>query len=193
MGTPRLAIAGFTAIAVLSSACQPPLVGIEGQTTRQRDVVTWSGRCRATQLRIRRGPEVAEATGQHMLVVELVNGSHRGCVVKGYPVVRLIDRKGAVQPFRIAYRGDQMVTDRKPRTIRLPPGATALVMLNHYRCDLGDLTVSRKLQLGLPGRRRSWLEVATTHHEFTYCGRGDPGSVLHVSPIGARWRDVSAH
>jgi hypothetical protein len=126
-------------------------------------------------------------------VVELVNRSQRGCVVKGYPVIRLIDRQGNVQPFRIAHSGDQMVTDREPRTIRLRPGAAALVMLNQYRCDLGGITVSRELQLGLPGWRRAPLKVATGHHEFTYCGRGDPGSVLHVSPIGARWRDVSAH
>jgi hypothetical protein len=193
MRTPRLAVAGFAALAVLTSACQQFLVGIDGQKPRRHHVVTWSGRCRVAQLRVRQGPDVGEATGQHTLLVELVNRSHVGCVVKGYPVIRLIDRQGNVQPFRIAHSGDQMVTDRKPRMIPLPPRATAFVMLNQYRCDLGGITVSRELQLGLPGRRRASLAVATGHHEFTYCGRGDPGSVLHVSPIGASFRDVSAH
>jgi hypothetical protein len=114
-------------------------------------------------------------------------------MVRGYPTIRLIDRAGRVQPFRIAHSGDQMVTNRKPRTIRLRPGGSALVMLNQYRCDLGGVTVSRELQLGLPGRRGPWLRIATTGHELSYCGRGDPGSVVHVSPIGADWRDVSAH
>src|SRR5262249_53082680 len=89
-------------------------------------------------------------------------------------------------PFVIGHRGDQMVTGRSPHHVRLAPGGAAIVAINQYRCDLGYTRrqLAYRIRLGLPGKDPARVTLrgplATV---LAYCGMGDPGSLLSVSPF----------
>jgi hypothetical protein len=140
--------------------------------------------CAAFNLRLALGPEVSEATGQHTLALRLEN---RGptCTLDGYPTVVLADAGGPI-PFAFRHGGDQMLTSRPPALVVVRTGRTALVLLNHYRCDLGDRRLARVVRLGLPGARRGptlALAIGPRARRPAYCGAGDPGSTMTVSPF----------
>jgi hypothetical protein len=140
--------------------------------------------CAATDLRLALGPGVSEATGQHTLALRLEN---RGpaCTLDGYPTVTLSDAAGTI-PFVVRHGGDQMLTSRPPALVVVPHDRAAFVLLNHYRCDLGDRRLARVVRLGLPGARRGpalALALGPRARRPAYCGAGDPGSTMTVSPF----------
>jgi len=64
-------------------------------------------------------------------------------------------------------------------------GVTAWVVLDKYRCDLGNRVRVGEIELRLAGEGRIGaiaLEIAG----WSYCGPGDPGSTVHVSPFEPR-------
>jgi hypothetical protein len=127
---------------------------------------------------------VSEATGQHTLALRLVDRGS-ACTLKGYPAVWLEDRAGAI-PFAIHRGGDQMVTSRPPALVTLRRGGAAVVALNHYRCDLGNRRSATVVRLGLPGTSRAAslaLTVRDPYRRLDWCGPGDPGSTMSVSPF----------
>jgi Protein of unknown function (DUF4232) len=141
--------------------------------------------CRLSALVLRLGPYVSEATGQHTLALRLVSRSASSCTVKGYPSVRLGDRAGPI-PFLIRHGGDQMITSRPPTRVVVRPGRAAFVLLNHYRCDRGGLRGASVVKIGLAGHARSRtasLRITNPYRMPNYCGPGDPGSILTVSPF----------
>jgi Protein of unknown function (DUF4232) len=141
--------------------------------------------CRMSNFALRLGPWVSEATGQHTLALRLVSRSASSCVVKGYPSVRLSDRAGAI-PFLIRHGGDQMITSRPPRRVLVRPGRSAFVLLNHYRCDRGGLRAATVVKIGLAAHPRGGtasLRITDPYRMPNYCGPGDPGSTLTVSPF----------
>lgn len=135
-----------------------------------------SGSCRFSHIAVRLGPGVREKTGQHTLILRLVNRG-RSCVLDGYPVVRAYDRVGLI-PFVIKHEGDQMVTSRPPRKVVVRPGRAAFVALNHYRCDRGNLRSATRLRIG-----KAAVRLRDPYRTITYCGKGDPGSIVAVSPL----------
>jgi hypothetical protein len=142
--------------------------------------------CRMSQFTLALGPEVSEATGQHTVALRLVNRGATSCVVNGYPKITSYDRSGAI-PFAIRHGGDQMITSHGPARVVVRPDRAVFLLLNHYRCDLGGLRSATTVRIGLPGgaRRAATLSIKVTdpYRRLDYCGKGDPGSTLTVSPF----------
>jgi hypothetical protein len=162
-------------VAILAAACA---VGA-GASAASRPPTCTIGR-----LRLALGPHVSEATGQHTLALRLVNRGST-CSLDGYPALWLEDQSGRV-PFVIRRGGDQMVNSRRPAPVRLRLGGAAIVALNHYRCDRGPVRSATVVRLGLPGTSRAAslaLAVTDPYLRPAWCGPGDPGSIVSVSPF----------
>jgi hypothetical protein len=138
--------------------------------------------CRLAQLTVAKGPELSPATSQNPLALRLGNRARGACALKGYPALTLADARGAI-PFVIRHAGDQMVTTSRPRRVVVATGRSAFVVVNKYRCDLGDGRLARRLHIGLPGGagRRSFRLPA--YPRLAYCGARDPGSIIATSPF----------
>jgi hypothetical protein len=123
---------------------------------------------------------ISEATGQHTLALRLGNRGRTACVLYGYPKFELRDRRGTI-PFRISHGGDQMVTARPPTRVLVRARGAAFVVLNRYRCDLEDRGSARSVRLAFR-RGGSALESSIPRGWIQWCGKGDPGSWVSVSP-----------
>jgi len=143
----------------------------------------FTARCSAGQLALGiQGGMFSEPTGQHTVPLVISNISTSGCYLRGYPQVAFIDRAGHAIPFLYQTTGDQVVTSAPPGHVDLAPHGLAYVTVNKYRCDLGDVTQTSAVRLTPPGETAS-LDVAVTG--MPYCGPGDPGSIIQISPIAA--------
>src|SRR5579884_2163975 len=107
--------------------------------------------CRSATLGLALGGPIAEPTGQHSLSLVLANRGQNSCSLFGYPAVALLDAVGAALPFTYRDGGDQVVTSNPPAPVIVPPGGSAFVTINKYRCDLGDRDTAATLQLTPPG------------------------------------------
>lgn len=141
--------------------------------------------CRTSQFTVRFGAPVSEATGQHTTTLRLINRGRRACILFGYPKISVYDRAGLL-PFAITHDGDQMVTARRPKRVIVRHGRAAFVVLNQYRCDLGVLRTGAILRIGVGRVTQSGMaaiRMTDPYRRLDYCGRGDPGSILAVSPF----------
>lgn len=139
--------------------------------------------CRVSQLTMAKGFEISPGTGQNPLTLRLTNRAQRPCVLHGYPTIAFMDERGSI-PFRIRRGGDQMIAPQRPRRVLVRAGRSAFVIVNTFRCDLGDVRVARTLRFGLPGRTSSRLSLALpAYPRITYCGSGDPRSTVVTSPF----------
>ena len=137
--------------------------------------------CRVWQLAIAAGPNISEKTGQHSLTIRLTNRGRAPCLLDGYPTVALKDARG-VLPFRISHRGDTMIAGHRPRPLTVRGGGRAYVVINKYRCDLGDRRVARTLVLRLPRAASRHLVLGIPPgYIFGYCAGA--GSTVAVSPF----------
>jgi hypothetical protein len=143
-----------------------------------------------SQFAITVGPYVSEATGQHTLALRLENRGSVTCVLDGYPRAALYDATGAI-PFVVKNGGDQMITSDPPKPIKIPPDGTAFVVINKYRCDSGGLRGTRQIKISSDSRASGNASIAfdepytipMPYRIPDYCGKGDPGSTLTVSPF----------
>ncbi|MHB8576874.1 MAG: DUF4232 domain-containing protein [Dehalococcoidia bacterium] len=150
--------------------------------------------CRSAALRLGLGGEIAEPTGQHSLSLTLANLSASACVLFGYPGVALLDATGQVLPFDYTRAGDQVVTAHRPTPVILPAGGSAFVTINKYRCDRGDQSMATIIRLIPPGEMVPLtLSLAGATTTLAYCGAGDPGSTMAVSPVSVTQQDSLAH
>jgi hypothetical protein len=65
------------------------------------------------------------------------------------------------------------------------------VLLNHYRCDVDDLRTATSVRIrlaGITGTDFVSVKLAVANSRLRYCGKGDPGSILTVSPFEATVR-----
>jgi hypothetical protein len=108
----------------------------------------------------------------------LTNIGTAPCVLDGYPTVTYLDAQGDTVPFTFQH-GDQEVTSEPPESVVIKPGHAGYVLVNKYRCDLGDDGEATVLDLTPPGQAQS-LQLSSS---YPFCGPGDPGSVVSVSPI----------
>jgi len=140
--------------------------------------------CSADQLSVnlRNGP-FSEPTGQNSSTVIITNTSSSGCYLFGYPVIAIFDSARRVLPFRYQTSGDQVVTSAAPRHVDLSARSLAYVTVNKYRCDLGDLMQAIVLRLTPPGLTSSFDVSLAGNVAMDYCGPGDPGSTVHISPV----------
>jgi hypothetical protein len=107
--------------------------------------------CRVRDLTIVLGRVVSEATEQDSQMFRLRN---RGadCLLDGYPVVSFLGAHGQL-PFRVSHRGDQMVTDQRPRAFVVRHGGSAWFLINQTSCNAQAATrpFARDLILAFPG------------------------------------------
>jgi hypothetical protein len=162
------------------------LVATAGGTVAAAPRSTRAPNCRTDDFTIAKGPEVGHPTGANMLSLALRNRGPAACGLNGYPRLTLLDARGSL-PFVISHNGDQVVTRARPRYLLVRPGGAAFVLADKYRCDLGARRVARTAQLAF-GRERGAPLTLRLRRPFygdvlAYCGRGDPGSILAVSPF----------
>lgn len=140
------------------------------------------------QLAVTWGGRVSEPTGQNTLALSITNTSKTGCYLFGYPNLVVKDSAGRVLPFQYARTGDQVVTAAAPTHVDLAPGATAYVGVNKYRCDTTDLMSSSEVLLTPPDATSTLRLAIDGDVALDYCGPGDPGSIVHVSPMEPSYR-----
>jgi hypothetical protein len=142
--------------------------------------------CRTDRFEIAKGRELGHPTGSRMLSLVLRNHGPAPCVLNGYPQLALFDRRGPL-PFVISHSGDQVVTQARPKRVVVRVGGAAVVLADKYRCDGGDRRTPRTVRLAF-GRATGaplTLELRRPPYgdDLAYCGPGDPGSILTVSPF----------
>lgn len=138
--------------------------------------------CRTTQLVMTVGPQVSPSSGQNPLTLRLTNRAQRPCVLHGYPTIAFADERGSI-PFPIRTGGDQMVTPSAPARVLVRGGRSAFVLVNKFRCDLGNVRVARTLRLGLADRTSPRLSLALrAYPRIAYCGT-NPQSTVFISPF----------
>ena len=136
------------------------------------------------------GPLWSEATGQHTATFYLHNTSDAACELRGYPEIVLLDAERRPLRFAYGHDGDQMVTSRTPRTVKVAAGARAFFMFNKYRCDVESTDVARFVRVRLPGSQR-WLELRLRHDPTVDICPEAASRTIAVSPVVARPRDAA--
>jgi len=134
--------------------------------------------CIIANLKFAVGPLVSPETGQNPVPVTITNVGPVPCELDGYPTVTFRDNHGAVVPFTFRH-GDQEVTAHPPQSVVIDPTRAAYMLVNKYRCDVHEFSVAAVMEIALPGQPQS-RSVASS---YPFCGVGDPGSVVAVSPI----------
>lgn len=141
--------------------------------------------CSPTGLSLSWGGEVSEATQQHSLALNLKNVSGETCHLDGYPGISFVDTTARELPLTYRRGGDQMVTSSPPANVNLPADSTAYVLLNQMACEFSTKDMAVALHL-IPPNATSSLELGYDQINgsiMAYCGTGDPGSVLDISPV----------
>jgi hypothetical protein len=139
--------------------------------------------CRASQLDVSVGPNLSPPTGRHDLSLRLRN---RGptCRSQGYPRLTLLDRRGDVLPIELRHGGGMIVGSRPPRPVVVRPGGVAWIVFEQYRCDLGGGRAVGTALVRLPRTKEALrLRFAPGREGLHFCGKGDPGSTVFVSPV----------
>ena len=145
--------------------------------------VHYASRCSGSQLTLSWGGRTSEPTGQHTLPLVLTNKSRAGCHLFGYPGISLIDTSGRILPLQYVWGGDQVVTSSAPVMVELPPAASAYIVTNKYRCDTSEYMQAVSARV-IPPDETAFLQVSILDNvAMDYCGQGDPGSILHISPV----------
>lgn len=146
--------------------------------------------CPGGGLRLSAGEPVEGGTGEHTVLLMLHNMSGRRCHLYGYPRVTLLDNHGGALPFRYGTDGYMRLTDAPPKVVLLERRGVAYFAVSKYRCDLGSRARALQIRVRLP-RGRSLLELDLPRYpSLDYCGRGDPGSAVHISPLATTQADV---
>jgi hypothetical protein len=105
----------------------------------------------------------------------------------GYPKVALLDSANQPLPLVIEDSGDQEVTSARPSRVDISPGSVAYVTVNKYRCDTGIVGQATSVRLTPPANTQ-YLQMSILENvPMDYCGPGDPGSILHVSPVASTY------
>ncbi len=182
----RSGLAWAAVVVVLATGCHEHWNG--GSPENPTRAASARTTCTPAQLRLSAGPGIAPKTGQNPEAIRLTN-TGLSCVLDGYPAVRFTDPADAAIPFRLLQSGDQMVTALGAHRVVVPEGGAAWVVLNKYRCDLGSHARVGEIELRLAGAGRIGA-VGPNSAGWAFCGSGDPGSIVHISPFEPRLRDA---
>jgi hypothetical protein len=182
---------------LLLAACQASTGGSPSPTPSvapSAEAGAFTTPCSADQLSVglSNGP-FSEPTGQNSSTVIITNISSSGCYLFGYPVIAVVDSAGRVLPFQYQTSGDQVVTSAAPRHVDLSARSLAYVTVNKYRCDLGDLMQASALRLMPPGLTSSFDVSLAGNVAMDYCGPGDPGSTVYISPVEPNFLATVTH
>jgi hypothetical protein len=152
-------------------------------TAAASPAVHYASRCAVSQLTLAWGGRTSEATQQETLPLILTNGSSSGCHLFGYPGIALVDANGRVLPLQYVWSGDQMVTSSPPVMVELPPGGSAYIVTNKNACETTDLMHGVTVRVIPPDDTASLQVSIVDNVGMDYCGAGDVGSILHISPV----------
>jgi hypothetical protein len=146
-------------------------------------------RCPMSVLSPRLAEPVSPTTGAHPIALRLVNRGRRTCALRGYPVVALSDERGII-PFVYRHGGDMMVTSRPPTLIELRTGQSAYVLIDKFRCDLGDVRTSTSVQISIRGSTFRSRLIPLPRMRISLCkpGISAEGRVVNVSPFESTLR-----
>ncbi len=125
------------------------------------------------------------------MLLTLTNAGSGACYLFGYPGISLYDAADHLLPLSYEWHGDQMVTGSAPQRVAVAPGVEAFVLINKYRCDLGDKATAVTLRLIPPDDTTSM--TLSVQSDLGYCGPGDPGSTLEISPVEPTASATMAH
>jgi hypothetical protein len=139
--------------------------------------------CPSSSMRLTIGDRVSEPTGQHTLALTLTNNGQADCTFDGTPAVAWLDDQNRPLPFAYTDTGDQMVTGEGGVPVTVAPGGAAYLLVNKYRCDTGASAATVGVRLMFAAGQQVGVDLRPGDMPMTYCGPGDPGSVVHVSPI----------
>lgn len=149
-------------------------------------------RCTSSQLWVT-ASRVSEATQQETRLLTFRNVSTTGCDMRGYPEIVLSARNGNVLPFRYRRGGDQMITSKPPALVSVPPGGTTYAAINKNSCVARELKTAAGISVVLPiDHRRMFKITLAPDPVLGYCGPGDPGHDVDISPIEPTAAAVSA-
>jgi hypothetical protein len=128
---------------------------------------------------------VGEPTGRHTLVLTFTNRAKEPCGLDGYPVIVVRSTVRAL-PFEMRQAGDEVVTGARPRPVRVEARGRAYVVIDKYRCDARDRGRARRVVVQVPGAKageRLTVPLPRDGSDFSFCGKGDPGSTISISPF----------
>jgi hypothetical protein len=141
-------------------------------------------RCASGALTLRVGGTVVPKTMELPLLLELVNHGKGSCTLEGYPRLQLRSVSGTLYGYSYRDRGDAEVTAHKPAVVTVSPGHGAWVLLNKTPC-IGNVEGRLVHQVWLmPPGASTYLHLELGNIVlFDYCGAGDPGHTIDVSPF----------
>lgn len=149
--------------------------------------------CSSSQLRLSIGPHVPEATQQNTLLILLTNVSAARCSLDGYPGIALSASSGPALRFTYRRSGDQTLTSALPTRIWLRPGAVAYLGINKETCTARQTVVAQRIRVTPPGDRRPIAVRLPAYPMLGYCGPGDPGHVIDITPAEPSFQAVLGH
>jgi hypothetical protein len=138
----------------------------------------------AGALTLKVGGTVVPKTMELPLLLELVNHGSATCTLDGYPRVQLRSASGTLYGYSYRDSGDVEVTAHKPAVVTVSPGHGAWVLLNKTPC-IGNVDgrLVHKVWLMAPGTGGYLRLTLGNVVFFDYCGAGDPGHTIEVSPV----------
>jgi hypothetical protein len=136
----------------------------------------------SSQLRLSIGPHVPGASQQNTLLLLLTNVSGARCSLEGYPSISLSASSGAVLRFSYRRGGDQRLTSALPTRLWLRPGAVAYLGINKQTCIARQTVIAQRVRVTPPGGQQPIDARLPAYPMLGYCGPGDPGHVVDVTP-----------
>ena len=178
---------GPSRVRVALPFCGPFFVApvIAGRTDRNAWSEVWAKRwCLMRQFTATLGPRISEATGQHTLALRLTNHG-AACTVYGNPAMWFEDAHGRI-PFQVRGGPDQMIAARYALPVQVRQRGSAWLVINHYRCDMGDERSANVIRIGLQDAAYAdtiAIKLSDPYRMVGYCGPGDPGSTITIAPF----------
>ena len=151
--------------------------------------------CRIPDLSIANAGKVV-GMGLSGRVLRLTNVGTRSCTLARWPRFELVDEHGAL-PYVTRYNHgcvwfcrsqDKQV--RQSGVVVVNPGRSVYLGFDQYRCDLGTqrYAVSARVVVSPTASLAAILIRIPRYPVFGYCGKGDPGSILSISPFEPTYR-----
>jgi hypothetical protein len=145
--------------------------------------------CDPSLLSVSSAGHVSDEMGWSSAAFSVRNQSDKRCTVRGYPTVRLLDKRGRRLPFYYHRGGHYASMSVPPRPVVLAPNTRAWFVLAKRRCDAGALRLATVTVVTLPGAQRAARLRRNVYPVIAYCradhgpNRYDPGNLVDVGSL----------